>query len=196
MPDGAIETVTIAEAAALLGVHRNTVRNRIKAGRYKAHKLITAQGETYAIERESLGLVPHNGVANDSHAQVRHSSVNGSQPGALVDGTQQAQQVAVVQRLLAPFVEDLAKTHTELGRVQERLAVAEQERDELRAELDRLRAAADAPQDAPVAQPEAPGATEPPRPGEASPVAWRRPPPIEETPIARWRRWWRRVVDG
>ena len=62
MPDGAIETVTIAEAAALLGVHRNTVRNRIKAGRYRAHKLVTAQGETYAIERESLGLAPHNGA--------------------------------------------------------------------------------------------------------------------------------------
>ena len=37
MGEASADTVTIAEAAALLGVHRNTVRNRVKAGRYRAH---------------------------------------------------------------------------------------------------------------------------------------------------------------
>ena len=154
MPDGAIETVTIAEAAALVGVDRNKVRNRIKAGRYKAHKLITAQGETYAIERDSLGLPPPNGAHNASHAQVRHNRSNDAQSVVPADEGHQDQQLAVVQRLLAPFVEDLAETHAELGRVQERLATTERERDHLRAELASLR-------DAPMARAEAPGATEP-----------------------------------
>jgi excisionase family DNA binding protein len=62
MKDG--DWVTVTEAARLLGVHRNTVRNRIKAGRYKAHKVVTPQGETYMVERESLSTplttTPHN----------------------------------------------------------------------------------------------------------------------------------------
>jgi DNA-directed RNA polymerase specialized sigma24 family protein len=33
-----VERVTIAEAAALLGCHPNTVRNRVKAGMYRAEK--------------------------------------------------------------------------------------------------------------------------------------------------------------
>ena len=176
MPDGAVETVTIAQAAALLGVHRNTVRNRIKAGRYRAYKVVTPQGETFAVERDSLGLPPHNHPANGSHAQVRHNPTNGAQTGALAADAGQAQQFAVVQRLLAPFVEDLARTHAELGRVQERLAVTERERDELRAEVERLRKA----RDAPAASPAAPGATEPTRPGSDAPRSW-------------WRRvWWLR----
>jgi excisionase family DNA binding protein len=35
------EFISIAEAATLLGVHRNTIRNCIKGGRYKAHKVVT-----------------------------------------------------------------------------------------------------------------------------------------------------------
>jgi excisionase family DNA binding protein len=132
MPDVPTETVTIAEAAELLGVHRNTVRNRIKAGRYKAHKVVTPQGDTYAIERESLGVTPANGTHNPSHAQVRHNGAVSPQAGMLVGDGQEAHQLAVVQRLLAPFVEELSRTNAELGRTQERLAATERERDELR----------------------------------------------------------------
>ena len=49
-----IERVTIAEAAALLGCHRNTVRSRLKAGMYRAEKIDTENGLTWMIERESL----------------------------------------------------------------------------------------------------------------------------------------------
>jgi transcriptional regulator with XRE-family HTH domain len=49
-----IERVTIAEAAALLGCHRNTVRSRLKAGMYRAEKIDTVNGLTWMIERESL----------------------------------------------------------------------------------------------------------------------------------------------
>ena len=50
----AIERVTIAEAAALLGCHPNTVRSRLKAGMYRAEKIDTENGLTWMIERDSL----------------------------------------------------------------------------------------------------------------------------------------------
>lgn len=53
-PDRGADTVTIAEAAALLGVHPNTIRNRVKEGLYKAEKVLTERGPTWFIERDSL----------------------------------------------------------------------------------------------------------------------------------------------
>ncbi len=50
----AVDRVTIAEAATLLGVHPNTVRNRVKAGMYRAEKILTENGPTWMIERNSL----------------------------------------------------------------------------------------------------------------------------------------------
>src|SRR5919202_3597754 len=94
--------VTIEEAAALLGVHRNTVRNRIKAGRYKAHKVVTPQGETYAIERASLGPPPPNGYTPPLTSPVRDNLAQPSQAGSPALTDQQAQAEALVQRLLAP----------------------------------------------------------------------------------------------
>jgi excisionase family DNA binding protein len=41
--------LTIAEAAALLGVHKNTVRNRIKNGSYRAEMVQTERGPTYLL---------------------------------------------------------------------------------------------------------------------------------------------------
>ncbi len=49
------EYVTVGEAAKLLGVHRNTIHNRIKTGRIKAHKVLEADREVYRVERDSLG---------------------------------------------------------------------------------------------------------------------------------------------
>lgn len=46
--------VTIAEAATLLGVHPNTVRNRVKGGMYRAEKVLTERGPTWMIDRDSL----------------------------------------------------------------------------------------------------------------------------------------------
>jgi hypothetical protein len=46
--------VTIAEVAALLDCHPNTVRNRVMVGMYRAEKIDTENGPTWMIERESL----------------------------------------------------------------------------------------------------------------------------------------------
>jgi excisionase family DNA binding protein len=51
------EYVSVGEAAKLLGVHRNTIHNRIKSGRIRAHKVLEADREVYRIERDSLGDV-------------------------------------------------------------------------------------------------------------------------------------------
>jgi len=51
---GAIERVTIAEAAALLGRNPNTVRYRVMSGMYRAEKIDTEHGPTWMIERKSL----------------------------------------------------------------------------------------------------------------------------------------------
>jgi excisionase family DNA binding protein len=48
--------VLVAEAAYHLGVHQNTVRNRIKSGELPAQKIKTERGETYVIPRSVLGL--------------------------------------------------------------------------------------------------------------------------------------------
>ena len=57
----AIERVTIAEAAALLGCHPNTIRSRVKAGMYRAEKMHTENGLTWFIERDSLtDIAPTN----------------------------------------------------------------------------------------------------------------------------------------
>ena len=177
------EYVSIAEASALLGVHRNTVRNRIKGGRYRAHKVVTPQGETYAILRESLGLPlpsPTNEAAQPLSAPVRDNPDNPSQPTALVSPDQQVQADAIVQRLLAPFIAELGEVREELGRTK----AQSEAKDETIAELRRRAKVAEAARDrlvAAQAAQDAPGATGVPTVGQGdAPGVW-----------GRVRRWWR-----
>jgi hypothetical protein len=64
-----VERVTIAKAAALLGCHPNTVRNRVKAGMYRAEKFHTENGPTWMIERDSL--------TNNAPTSARQQGVSG-----------------------------------------------------------------------------------------------------------------------
>src|SRR5918999_5503493 len=141
------DRLTIAEAATLLGVHKNTVRNRIKNGSYRAEMVQTERGPTYLIERESLLTnLTTNTVSSASQELV----------------SQQA--VEFVQELLRPFVSELGEIREELGaeRVRREMAEstlragmaeeqrrreeAERERDDLRRELYALREARESPQ--------------------------------------------------
>ncbi len=69
------EHVTVAEAATLLGVHQNTIRNRIKSGHIPAEKVLTPYGEAFAIPRahidEALQAPPHRPLPNPSHVGGR-----------------------------------------------------------------------------------------------------------------------------
>lgn len=70
-PDINHETVTISEAATLLGVHPNTVRKRVKEGTYAAEKVVTDNGPTWLIARESLAhKPPNNALPSDSQSRT------------------------------------------------------------------------------------------------------------------------------
>src|SRR5919206_4908485 len=102
------DRLTIAEAAALLGVHKNTVRNRIKNGSYRAEMVQTERGPTYLIERESL-------LANLSANTLSHASQE-------LAGHQ---AMEFVQELLRPFVSELGEIREELGAERARREMAE-----------------------------------------------------------------------
>ena len=175
------DRLTIAEAAALLGVHKNTVRNRIKNGSYRAEMVQTERGPTYLIERESLLTnLTTNTLSSASQELVS------------------LQAMEFVQELLRPFVSELGEVQEELGaeRARRKMAEftlrdgmdeerrrreeAERERDELRRELYALREQRESPETAEDQQ----GRGEPhPATGGAQEGVQRRP-------------WWRRMLGG
>jgi len=114
------DRVTIAEAATLLGVHPNTIRNRVKAGIYDAQKVVTENGQTWMIARNSI---LNNPLPKGSQQAPSQQSPN-----------VEVQAAHLVQDLLRPFVEDLGRVREELGAERVRRELVEQERDRLAAE--------------------------------------------------------------
>src|SRR5215208_1766032 len=116
------ERLTIAEAATLLGVHKNTVRNRIKNGSYRAEMVQTERAPTCLIERESLLTnLSTNTVSSSSQELVSH------------------QAMEFVQDLLRPFVSELGEVREELGAERARRQMAEERAAALEAEPEALR---------------------------------------------------------
>ena len=123
------DRLTIAEAAALLGVHKNTVRNRIKNGSYRAEIVKTERGPTYLIERESLLTnLSANTLSRASQELVGH------------------QGMEFAQELLMPFVSELGEIREELGAERVRRQMAEERTAALEAELEAFREARESPQ--------------------------------------------------
>jgi regulator of protease activity HflC (stomatin/prohibitin superfamily) len=119
-PGKAGDRVTIAEAAALLDVHPNTVRNRVKAGIYAAEKVMTENGQTWMLERNSILDNPLPKGSQQAPSQRK--------PDVELQATE------LVQQLLRPFVEDLGRVREELGAERVRRVQAEQDRNQLAAE--------------------------------------------------------------
>src|SRR5215218_2056470 len=113
------DRLTIAEAATLLGVHKNTVRNRIKNGSYRAELLQTERGPTYLIERDSL-------LANLATNTLSSTSRELVAP----------QTMEFVQELLRPFVSQLGEVREQLGAERVRREMAEERAASLEAELE------------------------------------------------------------
>ena len=165
------DTLTISEAAAFLGVHKNTVRNRIKDGTYEAEQVLTERGPTYFIKRESiLNTLTTNTL---SSASQEHGT-------AIVS----PQSLAFVQELLRPFVNELGKVREELGAERARRQMAEERAAALEEELSAInsppvaaQAKAEEPPESPEMASEAP--TPPDAFGEAQEATERRS-------------WWRR----
>jgi excisionase family DNA binding protein len=123
--EGLQDRVTIRQAAALLGVHPNTVRKRVKEGVYEAEKVSTEHGFTWLIHRNTLLNTP----------PTRDTQIVPQQFVGNADITPET----LVQGMLRPFVEDLGRVREELGAERVRREQAECERDELAAELEALR---------------------------------------------------------
>jgi hypothetical protein len=155
---GATDRVTIGQAAALLGVHPNTIRNRVRAGVYDAEKVVTENGQTWMIERNSLLNKPLPKGSQQTPLQ--------RQPQAEVQTTE------IVRELLRPFVEDLGRVREELGAERVRREQAERERDELAAQLRELQE----PRESPLGSSEEPFSTSTPSEQEepTSRPWWRR----------------------
>ncbi len=179
----------IAEAAQRLGVSENALRKRAQRGSVAAAK--GADGLWYVFLE---GMAERNGGQADGQA----SAPAGGQPADRPGGQDTASPAAGPDRtdeLIAALRAEVDFLRAELTARSEEL----RRKDHIVAGfIGRLPELAPVG-DAPAAQPGAPGATE--RPERPSPIAWRRPPPAEEVPaeealMLRWRRWWRRVVNG
>jgi hypothetical protein len=128
------DRVTIAQAAALLGVHPNTVRNRVKDGVYDAEKVVTENGQTWMIARNSL--------LNNALPKGSQQAPSQRKPNVELQATE------LVQELLRPFVEDLGRVREELGAERVRRKQAEREREELRLRLEAALEARESPETA------------------------------------------------
>jgi excisionase family DNA binding protein len=180
-----MEYVTVGEAAKLLGVHRNTVHNRIKSGRITAHKVVEGEREVYRVERDSLGVGRTSAHVHTLDAQRTTA------------GEELAQLIATrLEEIVHSYTHELGAVREQLGAERAHRAIAERraseldnerrrreaaerERDTLRRELEALRE----PRESPQTVEEEPERTEPrPATGGAQEGA-QRP-------------WWRRIIGG
>lgn len=129
------EHVSVGEAAEILDVHRNTVRNRIKSGRIRAHKVIEGDKEVYRVELNSLGINDHvrtSAVVHNKGAQRTTESANMVE--ALVNKIDQV--VQQYTRELGDLREQLGIEKTRRELAEEKARAAEQEAERLRIELE------------------------------------------------------------
>jgi excisionase family DNA binding protein len=129
------EHVSVGEAAEILDVHRNTVRNRIKSGRIRAHKVIEGDKEVYRVELGSLGVNDHvrtSAVVHNKGAQRTTESAGIVE--ALVNKIDQV--VQQYTRELGDIREQLGAERTRRELAEEKSREAEQEAEGLRLELE------------------------------------------------------------
>lgn len=162
VPDSrGLATVTIREAAEMLGVHANTVRRRVKSGELRAEKLRTERGEEYRIPVDDLKrgprvvteIVPKRNVASGaSHAKRSYSEKSGEQPlevSELYSDLKEALREAatlrterdIVQRQFAEARDELEELRKRADDAESRAMKLETERIELLSELEQVRIA-------------------------------------------------------
>jgi excisionase family DNA binding protein len=180
------EYVTVGEAAKLLGVHRNTIHNRIKNRRIRAHKVIEGDREVYRIERDSLGVGHTSADVRTLDAQ----RTTASEELARMIATRLNEIVRDYTHQLGALREELgaerarremAESTMRDGMAEERRLreEAERERDELRRQLYARRE----PQESPQTAEEQQGRGEPRYDAPGPQLGAQRP-------------WWRRIFRG
>ena len=119
--------MTVGEAAKLLGVHRNTVHHRIKAGRITAHKVVDGEREIYRVELDSLGVGRTRADVHTLDAQRTTA------------GEELAQLIATrLEEIVHGYAHELGDVREQLGAERARRYQAENERDQLRKELEEI----------------------------------------------------------
>jgi excisionase family DNA binding protein len=134
--------VTVGEAAKLLGVHRNTVHNWIRARRLTAHKVIENNREFYRIERDSLPV-------GRPRADVRTLDAQGAASATELVGMLSQR----IEEIVQGYGRELGAVREELGAERVRREQAERERDELATRLAALEEARETPTE-PAEEPE------------------------------------------
>jgi excisionase family DNA binding protein len=128
------EYVTVGEAAKLLGVHRNTIHNRIKSGRIRAHKVVEAEREVYRIERDSLDV---GRTRADVHTLDAQRTMASEELARIIAGRLDA--------IVRDYGQQLGDLREELGGERARREVAEERVADLEAEIETLRAKQEEP---------------------------------------------------
>jgi len=116
--------ITVGETAQLLGVHRNTVRNRIKDGRIKAHKVIQGEREIYRVDANSLEGVR---TSADVHNKVAQRTTGGGDVVQMI--------VHRIDRLMQDYNQQVGDLREQLGEERGRRIRAEEENQRLSEEL-------------------------------------------------------------
>ena len=126
--------MTVGEAAKLLGVHRNTIHHRIKAGRITAYKVVEGEREVYRIDLDSLGL-------GRTSADVRTLDAQRTTAG---EGL--ARMIAVrLDEIVRDYTEQLGDLREDLGAERARRQMAEDRAASLEGELRALQEAREPP---------------------------------------------------
>ncbi len=110
------EMLTVQEAAEMLGVHPNTIRNRVKAGQYRAEWAPSPHGPRQLIPRSSLVSDATQPVEGSKPLPVASDPIH----------VRQLQEEAI-QRVVAPFIEQLDRIARENGALRERIRQLEDE---------------------------------------------------------------------
>jgi len=137
---GPLVELSIAEAAERIGVTKIALRNKVTRGTVAAIKGDDGQWRVRVEERNSEWIaIPATGRSRSRRYTPMHDrDVQPDSPATpvSVDPVRRAEQLTVVQEILAPFIAELGSVREELGRERILREQAERERDDLRQRLE------------------------------------------------------------
>jgi hypothetical protein len=142
------EGLTIAAVARALGVSENAVRQRIKRGSVEAGK-VDGVWRIWFDEADAPKPADQEPDHQPTTSTDRQADQEATSRSLTVSPAALAQLEAIRDQWLAPLVDRIGTLERENGRLEERLATTERERDALRAEVSQLTAGQDAPEKSP-----------------------------------------------
>jgi len=171
---GGTDRHSVPEVARLLGISERAVRKRIDTGKMRAER----DGRNWVVILDKPPIGTDGGT----------SAVPVSEPMSttIIDADRQIQADVVLQRILAPFIEELGTVREELGATRNELEHERDRREEAERERDDLRRRLDAPQ-----APERPGDDE----SRMTSGTTSHSAPQRERTASQPRPWWRRLLD-